>query len=55
MEKQIKIETLKEEIEKKRSELNKIIIEGTEKDRILSFSQELDILISRYCSNQLKK
>lgn len=43
-----KIKILKEEIEKKREQLNKIVIEEISKDKILKFSQELDVLISEY-------
>lgn len=43
-----KIEELKEEIQIKREELNKIVLDELDKDRILKFSQELDILISKY-------
>lgn len=41
---------LKEEIRRKQEELNKIVLEGKDKEQILRFSQELDVLISRYLS-----
>ncbi|MBU5311539.1 aspartyl-phosphate phosphatase Spo0E family protein [Tissierella carlieri] len=50
MKKSMSIEELKEEIQKKREELNKIVSEGLDKDRILRYSQELDQLISKYYS-----
>ena len=39
---------LKKEIENKRERLNKIIISECDKEEILKFSQDLDILISQY-------
>jgi len=45
-----RIENIKQRIEIKREDLNKIIIEGLDKEKILNFSQELDILISEYYS-----
>ncbi len=50
MGKNINKKELKEEIQMKREELNKIILEELDKDRILKFSQELDVLISQYHS-----
>ena len=50
MKKSMSIEELKEEIQKKLEELNKIVSEGLDKDRILRYSQELDQLISKYYS-----
>ena len=41
---------LKGEIRRKQEELNKIVLEGKDKEQILRFSQELDVLISRYLS-----
>lgn len=48
---------LKEEIESKRERLNEIVISECEKEEILKFSQELDILISQYtrCVNTRTK
>lgn len=48
MDKNTKVEKLREEINQKRDELNKILTEGSDRDRILEFSQELDQLISKY-------
>lgn len=42
------LKLLKEEIRRKQEELNRIIVEGKDKEQILKFSQELDILISKY-------
>lgn len=39
---------LKKEIENKREKLNRIVINEPNKEEILRFSQELDILISQY-------
>lgn len=39
---------LKREIEDKREKLNKIVIDEPNKDEVLKFSQELDLLISEY-------
>lgn len=39
---------LKKEIENKREKLNKIVINEPNKEEVLKFSQELDILISQY-------
>lgn len=39
---------LKKEIEKKRIELNQIVLKEVSKDRIVKFSQELDTLINDY-------
>lgn len=39
---------LKEEINNKRERLNKIILVESDKEEILKFSQDLDILISEY-------
>jgi len=47
---QCTLNKLKEEIRKKQEKLNKIILEGKNKDQILRFSQELDILITEYLS-----
>ncbi|WP_313757599.1 aspartyl-phosphate phosphatase Spo0E family protein [Tissierella sp.] len=41
---------IKREIQIKREELNKILLEGLDKDKILRFSQELDLLINKYYS-----
>ncbi len=41
-------EILKKEIEKKRIELNQIVLEEFSKDKIVQFSQELDTLINEY-------
>lgn len=48
MKKEKYIVKLKKEIEKKREKLNKIVIDEPNKEEILKFSQELDILISQY-------
>lgn len=42
------VNALKKEIEKKRIELNQIVLEEVSKDRIVEFSQELDTLINDY-------
>ncbi|NLV88739.1 MAG: Spo0E family sporulation regulatory protein-aspartic acid phosphatase [Tissierellia bacterium] len=47
---QITLGQLKEEIRQKQEELNKIVLEGKDKEHILRFSQELDVLISQYIS-----
>lgn len=47
---QCTLNKLKEEIRKKQEKLNRIILEGKNKDQILRFSQELDILITEYLS-----
>lgn len=39
---------LKEEINNKRERLNKIILCEPDKEKVLKFSQDLDILISEY-------
>lgn len=44
----IYLERLKEKIEKKREELNELIIDGLKKEKVLLFSMELDELISEY-------
>ncbi|HEY8361724.1 MAG TPA: Spo0E family sporulation regulatory protein-aspartic acid phosphatase [Tissierellaceae bacterium] len=49
-EQQCTLNKLKEEIRKKQEKLNRIILEGKNKDQILRFSQELDILITEYLS-----
>ncbi|HAE92869.1 aspartyl-phosphate phosphatase Spo0E family protein [Tissierella praeacuta] len=41
---------IRREIQIKREELNKILLEGLDKDKILRFSQELDLLINKYYS-----
>lgn len=46
---------LKREIENKREKLNKIVINEPNKEEILKFSQELDILISEYTKYRNKK
>lgn len=46
---------LKEEIEEKREKLNKVVLDSKGKDEILRFSQELDILITKYTSYMTKK
>lgn len=51
MGKKIELEELKEEIQTKREQLNRIISQGSDKERILKFSQELDELISKYYSH----
>lgn len=48
MEKEKYARILKEEIENKREKLNKIILSEPNKEEILKFSQDLDILISKY-------
>lgn len=48
--KNLTLEQLKEEIRQKQEKLNKIVLEGKDKEQILRFSQELDILISQYLS-----
>lgn len=47
---QCTLNKLEEEIRKKQEKLNRIILEGKNKDQILRFSQELDILITEYLS-----
>lgn len=44
------INQLKIEIENKKRNLNQIILEGSETEKILKFSQELDLLINDYYS-----
>lgn len=39
---------LKRKIENKRRRLNQIVLEGNEIDKVLKFSQELDLLINDY-------
>lgn len=41
---------LKEEIERKREKLNLIVVNKIDREEILKFSQELDILIMEYTS-----
>ncbi len=41
---------LEEEIRKKQEELNRIVLEGNDREYALKFSQELDVLISKYLS-----
>ena len=48
MKKEEYIVKLKAEIENKRERLNKIVISESSKEEILKFSQDLDILISKY-------
>ena len=43
-----KIKKIKQEIEIKRDELNRTVIESFDQDKILKSSQELDVLISEY-------
>ena len=50
----IYLEKLKEKIEKKREELNELIIDGLKKEKILLFSMELDELISEYYNLEKK-
>ena len=45
---------LKYEIEKKREKLNEIVLNKIDKNKILQFSQELDILIAEYISYTVK-
>lgn len=42
------IKQLKKEIEIKRNNLNKIVLEEKEKEKVIRFSQELDTLIKDY-------
>ena len=53
MDKNIRLKEVKEEIEQKRKELNDIVIECPDKEKIVIFSQELDMLINKYHSLQL--
>lgn len=48
MSKDVQMEELREEIEIKRKELNRMIIEEVDKEELLKFSVELDNLIGRY-------
>ncbi|NLY84856.1 MAG: Spo0E family sporulation regulatory protein-aspartic acid phosphatase [Tissierellia bacterium] len=48
--KQNTLRQLREEISRKQEELNRIVLEGNDKEQILRFSQELDVLISKYLS-----
>ncbi|NLK43980.1 MAG: Spo0E family sporulation regulatory protein-aspartic acid phosphatase [Tissierellia bacterium] len=41
---------IEEEIRKKQEELNRIVLEGNDREYVLKFSQELDVLISKYLS-----
>lgn len=50
MDKDKRVEELREEIHRKRDELNKIVAEELDRDKILKFSQDLDQLISKYYS-----
>lgn len=43
-----KIEEIKQEIERKREELNMSVIKRLDRDKILRASQELDVLITEY-------
>lgn len=43
-------ETVKDDIEKMREELNRIVVEEADKSEVVRFSQELDDLINRYYS-----
>lgn len=49
----MKLEEVRKEIEEKRKELNGIVIKGLDKEKIVTFSQELDILINKYHLLQL--
>lgn len=49
------LEELKVEIEDKRKTLNELIVKDTDKDKLLSFSVELDNLIGRYYNIKLDK
>lgn len=44
------MEDVKKEIQKKREELNIMLLNGLDKDKVLNFSQELDLLINKYYS-----
>lgn len=49
------IRKLKDEIENKREKLNNIVNQGIDKDKILKFSQELDLLINEYTFASMPK
>ncbi|MBU5425804.1 aspartyl-phosphate phosphatase Spo0E family protein [Tissierella pigra] len=44
----VRLKEVRNEIEQKRKELNEIIVEGIDKEKIVTFSQELDVLINKY-------
>lgn len=48
MRKHKKIESLKEDIEREREQLNKIVIESKNKEKIIEISRKLDRLINNY-------
>lgn len=56
MKKNREIQKLKEEIEVQREELNKIVVQSKNKEKIIRISEKLDVLISQYYSiNSNKK
>lgn len=51
MEEKKEVDILKSEIERKRRELNNIILKERDKELIVKFSQELDLLINQFYNN----
>ncbi len=51
----LSIEELMEEIELKRIQLNEMVIDDTDKEDLLKFSEELDDLISRFYQLKFNK
>lgn len=49
-----KLKELDEKINQMKIELNQMAVDGLNKSKIITFSQELDLLINKYYNLQLK-